>query len=175
MTSQWVNLALAAIALLQLLVTEIVSGKTHKFSDRYFSHVIAEGQPEELGLPTEPKRRQRLLNEVHAVGNLATEASAVLSAQVAAIIGYTLVAVISLQRNSTLAFSIAIVCAIVLVLFSVSLIVHTVGGDLRRYPRGVPREDAGFRQRLKHLETLTPYKAVVIVTAGTVGIAGAFL
>jgi hypothetical protein len=60
---QSVNLTLAAISVLQLLLTEVLSKSSATFSRKFLDEVVRSDRDNELSLPAQPELRQRLLDE----------------------------------------------------------------------------------------------------------------
>jgi hypothetical protein len=72
---------------------------------------------------------------------------------------------------------VSITSGLILGAFAVTLIVQLLNRLLRRYASGVValRGFAGYRQRLFRLDTLTPYKTIIVVAAAAVGAVGALV
>jgi hypothetical protein len=187
---RWVGVALAATSVGQLVVAEWASSKTGEFARKYFNRSIENDTQNELGLPSEPAKKTRLLDELYRTGELSADGSSVLAAELAAFAGLVVTCVITIQVKYAVEAWVSGIAALIIIGFSVTLIIQLLDANFSRFVVGESRRDqrktkdeerswwrrsahnlraviVGYFHRLNKWHTLTPYKTSVII-AGTV-------
>jgi hypothetical protein len=186
-TERWISIALAATSVGQLLVAELVSPKTGGFGRKFFDNTIARDTNDELGLPTDSNKRNRLTSEVYGTAQLAADGAAVLAAEIAAVAALAVTVFVAVQGRTPWAAWTSGIAALVLILLGIALIVQLLDAKLSRYVVGRParwkktktQETSWWRrhfynarltvgkyfQRVRKLHTLTPYKTAIVVAA----------
>jgi hypothetical protein len=185
---RWIGIALAATSVLQLLGAELMSRKTGEFGQKYFDDIIKTDENNELGLPAQPEQCKRLTSEVYRTAQLAADGATILAAEIAAIAGMVATFVITAQGKKPWAAWASGIATLVLVVLAVALIVQFLTAKLSRYVVGEPMHRwkktkdeepsaprrlsnnvraalSGYFQRVRKLQTLTPYKTSIISAA----------